>query len=211
MKGARHLMQRFVSRRKAFGVMLLLAGTATAYVHHWRTVHPKRLAEVISGRLYRCGRLTPTQLEFVHDHYHFRSIVSLIDPHHPSADKERDWAAANHVQWLSVPLPGDGATTPEQRALLKQLLIDEGAEPPILVHCAAGSSRTGVACALVRICGQGWTADTAIAEMEQFGFRSKHDRIRVMLRDEAVLFRKSESSRRPPVSIEVEPSPLSSE
>jgi len=193
---ARRLTHYVMSLRNALSIALVLVVATTFYMLYARTVYPKRLAEVIPGRLYRCGRLTPKQLDFVHDRYGFRSIVSLVDPHHPSADKERDWAAVHHVQWLSVPLPGDGTTNADQRELLKQLLIHDAAMPPVLVHCAAGSSRTGVACALVRICAIGWSAEEAIAEMKRFGFECNDGEVHAMLHKEAK--RHSRRQRDPP-------------
>jgi len=109
---------------------------------------------------------------------------TLIDPHHPSADKERQWASAHRVQWLSLALPGDGTVSSDQRRMLKRFLIHD-AEKPVLVHCAAGSSRIGIACALVRVSAQGWTAADAVAEMQRFGFTCKNDSVYTMLCQEA--------------------------
>jgi protein tyrosine/serine phosphatase len=39
-----------------------------------------------------------------------------------------------------------------------------------LVHCAAGSDRTGYAVAFYRIWRQNWTLDAAIKEMEKYGY-----------------------------------------
>jgi protein tyrosine phosphatase (PTP) superfamily phosphohydrolase (DUF442 family) len=41
---------------------------------------------------------------------------------------------------------------------------------PVLVHCQHGADRTGTMCAMYRILCEGWSADDAIAEMQNGGF-----------------------------------------
>ena len=61
--------------------------------------------------------------------------------------------------------------SPADVKFLKQdlfsLLQDDG---PVLVHCAQGKDRTGLACALFRCRYQSWPASAAIKEAKSFGF-----------------------------------------
>ncbi len=44
----------------------------------------------------------------------------------------------------------------------------------IMVHCRLGDDRTGMAIASYRMAEQGWSADEAMKEMHEFGFRGFH-------------------------------------
>jgi tyrosine-protein phosphatase SIW14 len=55
-------------------------------------------------------------------------------------------------------------------------VMDDPTNHPVLVHCFAGVHRTGTLCAVYRMEYQGWTADRAIAEMEEYGFEPGRSR-----------------------------------
>ena len=44
----------------------------------------------------------------------------------------------------------------------------------IFVHCRLGDDRTGMAIAAYRMADQGWSAEEALKEMEEFGFTGGH-------------------------------------
>jgi len=85
-----------------------------------------------------------------------------------------------------VPLTGDGASTPADRARILALLRDANA-PPTLVHCAAGVNRTGLAVGLYRLHVQHWPLEKVLAELKQFGFEDQpqHENLRSALATEA--------------------------
>lgn len=186
---------RRLTRRRVvvLAIAVVLGGLSIVMARAW---YPKRLAEVIPQRLYRCGQPTPRQLDHVWKRYPFRTILSLCDPNTPEAVDEQHWAEAHQVRWLCIPLPGNGATTPEQRSQITGHLLNEK-HAPVLVHCAAGANRTGVACALARIHGQGWTAEQALTEMASYGFDddARHAHVRHALSEEARLRRAKSRSQ----------------
>ena len=133
---------------------------------------PRRFAPVVAGQLYRSGTVKPAQLERLRDEYGIRRVVSLLNPDAPVSVAERDAAAKLGLDWQNVPLPGDGSSTPDDRARILAYLSDANA-PPTLVHCAAGVNRTGLAVGLYRIHQQHWPLDQVFAEMKGFGFEDQ--------------------------------------
>lgn len=175
-------------RRLAIGVVVtvgaLLATSliAYSYANRW----PKRFAEVVPGRLYRSGEVTPAQLERLSAAYGIRRVVSLLNPDVSESVAERRAAEQLGMRWENVPLRGNGASSPADRARILSLLRDESAGPT-LVHCAAGSNRTGLAIGLYRIEVEGWTYERALAELRQYDFEdgADHENLRAALREAA--------------------------
>lgn len=170
-------------------VLLAVAAGAVAIgaLAAWHgAVTPKRFGVVQAGRLYRCGDITPTELEAVVKRHGIRSVLSLLNASAPETVAERDVAARLGVRWFNVPLTGDGASTPEDREAIKRIALDD-ANGPLLVHCSAGTNRTGLACGLYRIHRQGWTYEQVLAEMRGYGFDDlpKHQNLRDALAEAA--------------------------
>lgn len=159
------------SRRKAglAFAAVALAGCAVALLWHQQRLLPKRFGVVVEGRLYRSRQVTARELEHVARRYGVRTVLSLLNPEAPESVAEREAAARLGLRWVNVPLPGNGASTPEERARIRQVLFDPEVAP-VLVHCAAGVNRTGLAVGLYRIHRQGWTVAQVLAEMRQYGF-----------------------------------------
>ena len=53
-------------------------------------------------------------------------------------------------------------------------VLREHPKKKVFVHCRLGDDRTGMAIAAYRMANEGWTADEALNEMEEFGFTAKH-------------------------------------
>ncbi len=165
-------------------VIALAAGTG-----FWRhaTRLPKRFAVVAEGRLYRSGEVTPEHLERLQRDYGIGRIICLLNPEAQVTVTERAAAERLGLEWRNVPLTGDGASTPEDRRRIIELLTAPDS-PPTLVHCAAGVNRTGLAVGLYRLHCQGWTLEQVLAEMRAFDFEDlpgKHDNLRQALAAEA--------------------------
>lgn len=150
-----------------------------------QTALPKRFGVVVECQLYRCGDVTPGQLERVAGDYGLRTVLSLLNPEAPESIAEREAAERLGLRWANVPLPGDGASTPEDRERVKAVLFDRQAAP-LLVHCAAGVNRTGLAVGLYRIHQEGWSVEQVLDEMRAYGFEDlpKHENLRSALTSE---------------------------
>ena len=112
--------------------------------------------------------------------------MCLLNPEAPETQTERQAAEKLGVQWCNVPLPGNGASTPAERQQILTLLAAPGAGPT-LVHCAAGTNRTGLAVGLYRLHQQGWELERVLGEMRTFGFDDdeRHRGVREALASEA--------------------------
>lgn len=174
------------SRGRVMQLAALALVAAALAIWGWTSRMPRRFAEVVPGRLYRCGSVNGAQLERLAKRYQIRAVLSLLDPAAPESQRERAAAEALHLRWINVPLRGNGDSTAEERARIKAALADESAAP-LLVHCAAGTNRTGLTVGLYRLNQQGWTADQVFEEMKQFDFRDDdaHLGMRTAILDEA--------------------------
>jgi protein tyrosine/serine phosphatase len=115
---------------------------------------PKNFGVVDEGRVYRSGQLTPSAMRMVHDKYHLKTVIDLGSYWHGGAvanprgeQRNQEVADALHMTRYVLPLEGDGTGNLNQYILALRLMTDP-ANQPVLVHCGAGSERTGVAMAL---------------------------------------------------------------
>lgn len=170
----------FKARHRKRNRFLLLIGLVGGGVGAaWLVQHdfqlPKRFAEVVPSRLYRCGDVSPEELAYVADKFQIKTVLSLLNPVVKESVAERQAAQRLGLRWVNIPLRGNGESSPEQRKRIKAVLFDDQAGP-LLVHCAAGTNRTGLAIGMYRLRRQNWTLDRVFAEMRGFGFDqdSKH-------------------------------------
>jgi protein tyrosine phosphatase (PTP) superfamily phosphohydrolase (DUF442 family) len=184
------MSMRALQRRR---VVVLAAVVAVAAVvasgAYWRATYlPKRFAVVEPGRLYRSGEVSARQLAHVQRDFGVQRVVCLLDANAPVTHAERETATRLGLEWQNVSLTGDGASLPADRVRLLALLADPNA-PPTLVHCAAGTNRTGLAVGLYRLHQQHWTLEQVMAEMGAFDFENlpKHENLRQALASEAAI------------------------
>jgi|SRR5579864_2296462 len=119
--------------------------------------------------LYRSGQLNPDQLTAAVKRYGLKTIVSFQVTGR-SVDAERVLARRLGVDFLHLPMPGDGFGHAEQfRAVVAA--CDDPNRRPILIHCARGTCRTGAAAAFYRFERDGWTLEDVAAEMSRQTYR----------------------------------------
>lgn len=160
--------------RLVIAVTLLAAAAAAAGV--WLTVQTRRnrlvwdhFDVVKHGILYRSGQLEPDQLEQAVGLFGIRTVVSFQIPG-AGVERERALARRLGIDFLNLPMPGDGFGQEAQfREVLKA--VDDPERRPVLVHCARGTCRTGAAVALYRFERDGWTIDDVAAEMRRQTYR----------------------------------------
>jgi protein tyrosine/serine phosphatase len=125
--------------------------------------------EVKPGVLYRSGQLEPAQLEAAIRRYRLKTVVNFQLSGRP-VERERELARRLGVEFLHLPMPGDGSGRESQfRRVLEA--CDDPARRPVLVHCARGTCRTGAAVALYRFERDGWTIEDVAAEMQRQAYR----------------------------------------
>jgi protein tyrosine phosphatase (PTP) superfamily phosphohydrolase (DUF442 family) len=121
--------------------------------------------EVVEGRVYRSGQLSPAELESRIERHGIRSLVNL------RGEKEnREWyraelevARQHGLELRSLDLlPERLPSRPAVVALIDHL---ESLPEPILIHCSAGSDRTGFASVIARMAKGGAPFDEARSEL----------------------------------------------
>lgn len=142
--GVRTALRRLVIATTAL-LALTLAGAGGFYAAvgsggNFHAVEP--------GAVYRSAQLSGPELEEAIGTYGIKSILNLRGAH-----PGRDWydaelAASNarHVAHYDYGLDARRTVTPEQLAEILQIIRD--APKPILIHCKAGSDRTGLVSAI---------------------------------------------------------------
>lgn len=122
--------------------LLVIIG-AYAFVHGRGNFH-----EVENGVLYRSSRLGADGLENAIARYGIKSVLNLCGPQPGVAwyDGEVQIARGHGVLFRDLAISANQALDPMQLAELLEVLRD--APKPLLIHCRAGSDRTGLACAL---------------------------------------------------------------
>ena len=119
--------------------------------------------------LYRSGQLTGDQLTAAIKRHGIRTVINLQMPGDELA-AERDLCARLGVDFVNLPMPGDGFGEEWQfREILK--ITDDPQRRPAVVHCARGTCRTGAAVAIYRFERDGWTLEDVATEMRRQTYR----------------------------------------
>lgn len=141
----------------------------------------KRLGEVVPGEVYRSGQISEYMIEPV---LRDKGIDVVIDftGIARGADREQlmETAAIERLGLASYrfPLAGDGTGPPER--YVEALTVLRGAMADgkqVLVHCSAGSQRTGAAVGFYRLFYEGWTPDQVIEELKRYDWDPVKDQI----------------------------------
>jgi hypothetical protein len=146
------------------GLSLLAAtGAGFGLRHVADQVVWERFDAVKPGVLYRSGQLRPDQLRAAIERYGIRTVVNF-QVRDRSLIEEEALVRSLGGHFVNLPMPGDGFGDEAQfREVLA--LADDPGKRPILIHCAAGTCRTGAAVAMYRFERDGWTIDDVSAEM----------------------------------------------
>jgi protein tyrosine/serine phosphatase len=143
---------------------LLMAGWLIARDRHGRLFWD-HWDEVKRGILYRSGQLTADQLTEAVQLYQIRTVINLQWPGE-ELRTERATCRRLGVDFLSLPMPGDGLGEEGQfRDIVK--VLDDPDRRPALVHCARGTCRTGAAVAFYRFQRDGWTPEDVALELRR--------------------------------------------
>lgn len=141
---------------------------------------PRRWGVIEEGVVYRSGQLSRHLVGPMLRRHDIRRIVDLteVEPDNPDEAAEHDTARELGVEIVSLPLSGDGRGDIEHYAETIQAICDavESGEP-LLVHCAAGTQRTGGVTACYRTLVQEESVDSARREMERFGWDPERDHV----------------------------------
>jgi hypothetical protein len=131
---------------------------------------PKNFGVVEEGKLYRSGELTPSATERVVVERHIKTIIDLGGySDDPAADRVAQRTAdALGVERRVFRLEGDGTGNPNAYVEALRIITDP-AKQPALVHCSAGSQRTGACVLLYREIVQGKPFPGEMSEAYEHG------------------------------------------
>jgi protein tyrosine/serine phosphatase len=132
---------------------------------------PKRFASVVPGRVYRSGQISRWLIEDTIREHGIATIVDLQlrDIADPNQNTEVEAAQRLGVTIHRFPLGGDGCGDLSSYVdALRTMHECELSGEPVLVHCAAGTYRTGGVVAAYRILFEGKSRKEVIDELQKF-------------------------------------------
>lgn len=139
-------------------------------------VIPKRFGQVVPGLLCRSGYLSEPLIEKVLTKHKIDLIVDLTNdvPGDKRKQAEKDIAAKLGVEIQRFPLAGNGTGDFDTYAdAVVAVTKSVQNQRPTLVHCAAGSQRTGGVVAYYRLLVEGKSPDFVIREMKKYDWEEE--------------------------------------
>ena len=170
-------------RRKILLWLVVVVALATAGVT-WDQVKyhfiPKRFGVVVADKIYRSGQLDASLIEKVLREHHIHEVVDFtgVEPGNPNQAAEAKACEQLDITRYRFPLKGNGTGDPDAYVQALKLMAEAAADGrPLLVHCAAGSQRTGAAVAYFRMLIEKRPPSEAYREMERYKWKPHHDQI----------------------------------
>ncbi|QOV87534.1 protein-tyrosine phosphatase family protein [Humisphaera borealis] len=168
--------RRFRVRRLAIAgvaVALSIVGWYVVRYHVWdEYLFPRNFKTVEEGKIYRSGQISSHLIRKTLEQHQIKVIVfmSRDDRRIPDVDAECKVSAELGIERHNFSLGGDGLGNPASYAdALAVLTASEKVGKAALVHCNAGTQRTGGVVALYRTLIQGRTGEEAYIELTRAG------------------------------------------
>jgi hypothetical protein len=130
---------------------------------------PDRFSQV-SDNIYRGGKPNTRDLQILSDVYGIKRVISL------DGEIGAEISPMCHqlgIDQIIIPIGGSEST--EMIDFLKENIMDLLDIKPVYIHCKHGKDRTGMAIALYRVKGEGWSPEDALDEALSFDFGSGLD------------------------------------
>jgi protein tyrosine/serine phosphatase len=140
---------------------------------------PKRFGVVVPGQVFRSGQISRFLIADVVDRNHIGTIIDLngLDPKDADQQAEIEVSEAKNVRHLRFPLRGDATGQIDRYAGAVQAIVESEHEGrPVLVHCAAGTQRTGACVSFYRLLVRHDSPESVYRELMSYGWdpRSHH-------------------------------------
>jgi protein tyrosine phosphatase (PTP) superfamily phosphohydrolase (DUF442 family) len=122
----------------------------------------------VSNSIWRGPRPQPTDFPAIKSN--FVTVISLEGPEEDAAEA----IELSPVRVVSMPISDwpdiywSGITQDYLNEILAAVV---NSPKPVLVHCQHGEDRTGLVIAAYRVCVNGWSKDSAMAEALRYGYR----------------------------------------
>lgn len=154
---------------------LAIAAVLVVYFTSIRpNIHPKNFAIVDAGKVYRSGQLTPAAYRKVVEERGIKTIIDLgSGKDHPDVERLNAAVAASlGVTRYVAALEGDARGNPNWYVWALRIATDP-ANQPVLIHCGAGSERTGCIVTLYNAKEHGTTIAEGYDHADNFGHDPK--------------------------------------
>jgi protein tyrosine/serine phosphatase len=143
------LKRHYIAAVLAASLPLLLALSLSGWVVGLRisgNVH-----EVVPGELYRSAQLSGPFLNEIVDRYGIRSIINLRGKNSGLKWYQDELAAATRKGITHIDIDMSASQEPSAATIDRLIAAYKTAPKPILVHCEAGSDRSGLASAIYEL------------------------------------------------------------
>ncbi len=134
---------------------------------------PKRWGVVEEGKIYRSGQLSRHLVREMLQTHKIATVVDLTldDPTDPHHEAELAAIAELGIERRLCPLVADGTGDVHIYAqAVSEIAAATRQGKPVLVHCAAGTHRTGGVVALYRLLVEGKSPEFTMAEMRKYKY-----------------------------------------
>lgn len=164
----------------AFSVVLVLVFAFGGWEIFKYKIVPKRWGIVEQDMVYRSGRISPHLIRSALQKHGIKVIVDLTAPEPDSSSwrAEQEAIKGMGISAYNFPLSGDGtgSITNYARAIAA---IEQAKKEnkPVLVHCAAGTQRTGGVAASYRLLINKQPPATAYAELTRYNWKPRKDKV----------------------------------
>jgi protein tyrosine/serine phosphatase len=162
---------------RALVMLAACAAVGALVLEYWYPIHqrfvPKQFSVVEPGRIYRSGQISEPLIRKTLEQHGIRTVVALqdYDERNPSHVSERAAIQALGIRELHFRLRGDGSGDVRSYAsALSEMARAVRDGQPLLVHCAAGTERTGAAVGFFRMLVQRRPSAEAYEEMVRGGW-----------------------------------------
>lgn len=172
------------AKKRTSWVLIVALVVAAGGVTAWATgvkrhVFPRHWEVVEPGMIYRSGEISSTLVQRTWRNNNIKTVINLQGGDRP--DEPAHKAAAQAAEQLGIerlffPLIGDGTGEIKSYVGAIKAIVDSRAEnKPCVVHCAAGTYRTGGVVACYRVLIEGWSGQAAYQEMIDEGVKARPD------------------------------------
>ena len=161
--------------------LLIIGAVIYVYDEHIKYhIFPKRWGTVEQGLVYRSGQLYPEVLARVVEQNNIERVIdlNLVEPENELQQAEIEVLKRLGVTRINTPLIGDG--TGEVENYIQAICVMHQAvqsREPVLVHCAAGATRTGGVIALYRMLVQGRNGNEVWDEATEYKFTGEDGKL----------------------------------
>lgn len=133
---------------------LIFVARVTAYAEFKYQLFPRRLGTVVEGKFYRSGQIDQSLIGGVLDDLGIERVILLhgFNPDDPDHHAEMAAIEQRGIEYRRFEMSGNGQGSVEQYAEVVALLAEASRDDVVtLVHCGAGTQRTGGTVAAYRL------------------------------------------------------------